>query len=355
MSLFRCFSSGGVQRDALAIASAAIARGHRVTMLTTQWHDLAPPEQGLNLNLIETRGATNHQQLLRFSRQVQALSGDYDACLGFSPGPSLSVFFAANNCLAHRMANRPSWLKLLPRYRTLLKLEREALSASQVLFLTPTQQRDYAAHYSGYTPHFLPPALQMDRINALDSEQSAQRALNLPPHRWLVLQVGASLDTKGLDRSVDIAAALPATLRDQVLLLLVGGVHPRLRQRAQRQGVRLHMLPPLKQLSQAYRQADVMLHPARREAGGKVLLEAMAHGLPVLATAGCGYAALVSDAGAGAVISQPFVREAAAWQLQEMLQADAQRELMRAAGLAWYEQQVPGAFEEAVVQVLEQT
>jgi UDP-glucose:(heptosyl)LPS alpha-1,3-glucosyltransferase len=52
--------------------------------------------------------------------------------------------------------------------------------------------------------------------------------------------------------------------------------------------------------------ADLLVHPARAEAGGIVLLEALVAGLPVITTDVCGYAHHVREAGAGTVLDSPF-------------------------------------------------
>ena len=49
--------------------------------------------------------------------------------------------------------------------------------------------------------------------------------------------------------------------------------------------------------------SDFMLHPARLENTGTVLLEALANGLPVIASAACGYAKYVEGSGAGIVVA----------------------------------------------------
>ena len=49
-----------------------------------------------------------------------------------------------------------------------------------------------------------------------------------------------------------------------------------------------------------------MLHPARLESAGSVLIEAMCCGLPMLTTNRCGYAEYVEASGGGVVLPEPF-------------------------------------------------
>ena len=50
------------------------------------------------------------------------------------------------------------------------------------------------------------------------------------------------------------------------------------------------------------RQYTLLVHPARKEAGGLVLLEALSQGLPVIASEECGYAQYVAEAKAGEIV-----------------------------------------------------
>ena len=65
--------------------------------------------------------------------------------------------------------------------------------------------------------------------------------------------------------------------------------------------------------------ADLLIHPAYNENTGTVLLEALVAGLPVLATAVCGYAHYIAEAEGGLVIPDPFVQSQLDSMLAEML------------------------------------
>jgi len=65
--------------------------------------------------------------------------------------------------------------------------------------------------------------------------------------------------------------------------------------------------------------ADVLLHPARKDNTGTVILEALVAGLPVLVTDVCGYAKHVRQAGAGVVLKSPFKQQDLNQQLAHML------------------------------------
>ena len=64
--------------------------------------------------------------------------------------------------------------------------------------------------------------------------------------------------------------------------------------------------------------ADLMVHPARNEAAGNVLLEGIASGLPVICSAACGFCDFVAEAG-GVVVPEPWSDRVFLQLLTEML------------------------------------
>ena len=68
--------------------------------------------------------------------------------------------------------------------------------------------------------------------------------------------------------------------------------------------------------------ADLLIHPARKENTGTVILEAMVAGLPSLVSDVCGYTKHVTKADAGRVISDAESAEKTALDLAEMLDKD---------------------------------
>ena len=61
-----------------------------------------------------------------------------------------------------------------------------------------------------------------------------------------------------------------------------------------------------KDIPQLLLAADLLLHPARKENTGTVILEAMVAGLPMIVSQACGYAKHVTKSNAGAMVTEPF-------------------------------------------------
>ena len=72
--------------------------------------------------------------------------------------------------------------------------------------------------------------------------------------------------------------------------------------------------------------ADLLLHPAYRENTGTVLIEAMAAGLPVLATDVCGFSYHIEYAGAGEIVPSPFRQETLNQLLVYMLTSEKKKQ-----------------------------
>jgi UDP-glucose:(heptosyl)LPS alpha-1,3-glucosyltransferase len=141
----------------------------------------------------------------------------------------------------------------------------------------------------------------------------------------VLLLVGSGFRTKGLDRAIEALAALPGKQRVKTRLLAVGQDNPKafLRMAAdKRLSKRVHVSPGRSDIPQLMQGADLLIHPARNELAGHVLLEAMASGLPVLVTDVCGYAFHIERAQAGVVMRSPFDQPALNKALTSMLESD---------------------------------
>jgi UDP-glucose:(heptosyl)LPS alpha-1,3-glucosyltransferase len=199
-----------------------------------------------------------------------------------------------------------------------LAQEREVFARgkpTQVLLVAARERQRFIDHYGteGARLHLLPPGLERELIHAPLADdaqrQTRKQELGLPPDAGLLLLVATHFDTKGVDRALRALAALPAGQRENSYLVVVGGDDPRSYLRlANRLGVagRVRFVGAQRQVANFYRAADLLLHPAYVENTGNTLLEAMACGLPVLATAVCGYAWHVQQANGGLICPSPF-------------------------------------------------
>lgn len=151
----------------------------------------------------------------------------------------------------------------------------------------------------------LPRTRITDVRNGVDLERfrpgdaaAARAQLGLPPHGRLLLGVGRLVGAKGFHLAAAALARLPA----DVQLVLVGDGPDRARI-AELGGARVHFLGPQPpdQVALACRAADLLVLPSEREGWPNVVTEALASGLPVVATAVGGIPQILG-AGNGAAV-----------------------------------------------------
>ncbi|MDJ0868583.1 MAG: glycosyltransferase family 4 protein [Myxococcota bacterium] len=127
-----------------------------------------------------------------------------------------------------------------------------------------------------YVPNFVP----LEDFGELPdrSQRSAERPLR-------VLYVGWLLEAKGVGELLEASRRFP-----DVRFTLVGPTHPRFAERirplieAVRDHVEVLPVRPREEILELYRDADIFVLPTYREGFPNVVLEAMAAGLPVIAT-----------------------------------------------------------------------
>ena len=316
--LFKYFPYGGLERDMLAIATECHRRGYAVTAYTQSWQGTLPP--WLDIHLLACDGSTNHGKARRFARQLErALAHEpADAVVGFNKMPGLDVYFAADVCYKEYALAERSWLyRLTGRYRQYRAFEEAVFgpdSTTHVLMISKAQESVYVRHYR--TPeariHFLPPGVSRDSMapsHAGDVREGLRRELGLGACDALLLQVGSWFVRKGVDRSIRALAALPPQIREKTHLRVIGADKPVTFVRlAARLGVdrQVRFLGGRDDVPRFLMGADLLLHPAHQETTGKVIVEALAAGLPSVVSGVCGYAHYVQEARAGWVIPEPL-------------------------------------------------
>jgi UDP-glucose:(heptosyl)LPS alpha-1,3-glucosyltransferase len=345
--LFRYFPFGGMERNCRAIAEILAGRGHEVDIVTSTWRAGELPDR-VDVIELPTTGLTNHGRDRAFIRAWQAHAGArrYDRIVGFNKMPGLDVYFAADACYAARIRReRRPWYRLTPRYRTRAALERAVFAPghdTRIILIAASERADYVAEYGtpeerfslippAIAPRFRPPTDRREARAALRAE------LGVPEDTRLLLMVASNLQTKGFDRVLRALATLPADLRGQCRLVAIGGMPDAGDKKLMhRLGVADMVLAPGSRGDTLpfYAGSDLFIHPARIETGGNALLEALASGLPVLASGVCGHGVHVTRAGAGVLLDEPFEQKQLDTLLQHWL-TDADLAAMGRAGAVY--------------------
>lgn len=321
IALFQYFPWGGLQKDTLRVVDGAIARGHHVTVFTTAWN-YPLPAGDVTIERVPARGLTNHARMRHFSDdfQLRLRQPDVDVSLAMNRVANADFYFAADSCMKTYLHSRHSALALAlnPRYRAILKQEDAILSPyspTKVLTIAASQIRDYTAAY-GVPPQklaSLPPGMNPRCVRPAEPEAAALRQakrseLGLADNDRLLILVGTNARRKGVDRVLQALAELPADARQPLVFALVGNDStPQVNALAARlcPDLRFCHLGPRDDVHELLLAADLMVHPAREEGTGTVLVEALAAGLPVICSEACGFSPYVHDA-TGTVTPEPF-------------------------------------------------
>jgi UDP-glucose:(heptosyl)LPS alpha-1,3-glucosyltransferase len=337
-SIQRYFNFGGLQRDLRRVVLACAELGHEVHVLTAKWE--GPQPANLTIHHFRLHSRTNHGRSREFSEVVRSFlrHENFDCVIGFNKMPGLDVYWSGDPCLAERIQHRKlPFFGALPRYRTYLDLEAMVLgnrSDTEILVLSEAEQERIVRHYgtSASRVHLLPAGIDWRRFQATASEPlvraSIRKELGIAEDHLMMLMVGSSFKTKGVDRALRAVASLPPPIRRQSRLVVVGnGYAAPFRRIARRLDLadRVLFTGGRDDVPTFYRSADLLLHPARTETAGHVLLEAMLCGLPVLVTENCGYSTHVERAQAGLICPDPFRQSDLNRLLLQMIPVPARR------------------------------
>jgi len=332
--LYKYFPYGGLQRDFLRIARACVDRGHSVTAYTLSWAGERPG--WLKIVDVPAKGLSGPARYRHYSRWLAAhlKAHPVDAVVGFNKMPGLDIYYCADPCFEHKSRHlRPWWYRLTPRYRHFSRYERAIFAPGQqveILMISPVQQALFERYY-GTEPErmtMLPPGIGRDRCapdNAAEIRAEFRREFELADDELLLLQIGSGFRTKGLDRTLQGLASLPASLRRRTRLFVIGQDDASAyRALAEDLGIggQVRFFAGRDDVPRFLQGADLLTHPAYAENTGTVLLEAVVAGLPVLVTDVCGYARYVAEAGAGKVLPSPFSQEGFNRAMSSMLLAD---------------------------------
>jgi UDP-glucose:(heptosyl)LPS alpha-1,3-glucosyltransferase len=301
--------NGGLQRDCLNISERLIERGHDVTILSTR--QIGHVASSAKIRIDPARTLSNPGNEYALGKKLLAVGQDYDCVVGFNKMAGVDIYYAGDP--PYFTSKTGWWRRFSPRFIRQQKLESMIFAPGntvQIIALSENQ----AALYRGFWRtepsriHVIGPTLDPKRrrpeLLARDRRAEIRGRFDLPRDAVIALTIANRLKVKGLDRAV---VALQPFSDIHWLVVGVrknGDQENKLRALLQRSGMsdRVSLLGIQEDIPAIVAASDFLLHPARLENTGTVLLEALANGLPVLASAACGYAGYVEASGAGIVV-----------------------------------------------------
>jgi UDP-glucose:(heptosyl)LPS alpha-1,3-glucosyltransferase len=213
------------------------------------------------------------------------------------------------------------WLKVAssPRLLTYLWLEGARFKPGKTVVATSEAlAQECRAAYPGVHIDVITPGVRLPQTHL--SKAEARQQLGLPQDVPLILFVANDYARKGLDTLLQALTELPG-----VHLAVVGSRNPQaeFEAKAHKLGVnaRVHFLGPRQDVSPAYQAADVLAHPTMEDTFAMVVLEAMAHGLPVVVSGPeyCGISAQLVHGQQALLLDDPKDASALAKHLAELL------------------------------------
>lgn len=319
LCLFKYFPYGGLQRDFLAIGKELYKRGHQIRVYTRSWQGDKPGK--FDIIEVPVRALTNHSANIKYYEWVKKhlAAHPVDKVVGFNRMPGLDFYYDADVCYAEKLEQekRSFIYRISGRCKHYLEYEKavfEKGAKTKILLLSRVQQTYFQKHYQTESERFylLPPGISPSRKyqNApAGGREKICKELNIPTSNFLLLQIGSDFYRKGVDRSIIALASLPKEIRIKTHLIVIGQDNAsRFLKIAKTYDLNdnVHFLSGREDVPYFIAGCDLLLHPARSENTGTVILEALVGCLPQLVTSECGYAKHVKLANTGIVLEAPF-------------------------------------------------
>lgn len=303
LACFKYSSAKTFPQDLIGLAEELHLRGHNVTLYCRIIASGSKLPAFIKVRQLEGSSWSNARRAGNFIRSLrEALKKENaDILVAFNRIPGADFYYATTRCIAATPLTGLAFFKrLTPRYRFNIELERRLFrprSKTRILHISDLQKREYQRAYGtpGRRFYKLPPDIPAGCGRPADAEQRRERVrreLGLQDDELLMLTIG-NFRISGADRSIAALASLPEEYLARCQLILAGsGNVSAMRRLAKRTGVqdKVRFTVIDNELNDLLLASDLLLHPARGEAAGTAPLEALAAGVPVVASATGGWA-----------------------------------------------------------------
>lgn len=233
-----------------------------------------------------------------------------------------------------------------PRLMVYLWLERQRLSARQPRAIVVTSESLKAQTALAYpaSRHALkvvtPGVEHIVGAATAEKQRGARQRLGLPANGQCILFVGNDYRKKGLTTVLAAMAQLPMGC----FLAVVGNSKqiPSFKTQAEAGGLtsRVFFLGAQKRMDVVYASADFLVHPTLEDTFAMVVLEAMAHGLPVVVSGPtyCGISSLLAHGLNALILEEPTKVSEVAKAVGRLLDDQHLRDRLIESGLAFADQ-----------------
>ncbi len=316
---------GGVERATAGLVAALREHGHEIEIL-------CPPGQapvaGVTIRRLPLPPLPATVRVLAFAAaaRVAVAGGRWDVIQSHERTLRQDIYRAGEGCHRGYLATREPRGGRGLYHRVVLALERRTLTSTPWIVAIARRGKQEVEALYGVNPERVTVVyngVDLERFHPRnrDRHRATTRAeTGLPAGAWALLFIGSGFERKGLAQAIGALGAL----RDRhSRLMVVGKGDPAAyRALAERLGVaaRVCWLGARPDPERWYAAADVLVLPARYEPFGNVHLEALASGLPVIASPAAGGSELIEPGRNGAVVD-PTKPEAIAAEIERLRDA----------------------------------
>jgi len=297
---------GGVERATAGLVGALVEHGYAVHLLTPRGQYAVPGVTQHALTLPRLPAPARALALAAVARLAVA-RGTWDIVQSHERTLRQDVYRAGEGCHRAHLASLGGGGRGL-YHRIVLGLERRVFAGTpEIVAIAKRGAAEIAALYA------VAPARLSVVYNGVDLERfhprnrarhrtAARAEAGLPTDAWTILFVGSGFERKGLVTLLEAFGALPD--RTARLVVIGKGDASPFQGVAGRLGVaeRIVWLAPREDAERWYAAADVVALPSRYEPFGNVHLEALASGVPVVASTAAGGAEAIREGWNGAIV-----------------------------------------------------
>jgi UDP-glucose:(heptosyl)LPS alpha-1,3-glucosyltransferase len=323
--IFKYFPYGGAQRDLLQLAKKLCKKNY-VEILCMDWDGTYPKEKNISVKIMKSKYCFNYKRYLEFKNKVAQYIEDQTNILSisFSKISGFDFYYAADSCFASK--NKNFFKNLSPRYQFFHKEEYQIFnpkSKTKLLSISKKENEIYKSIYK--TPDskfiFIPPYIDKKFFIASKNKFffSSKYFKN---NNKLLIFIGSGFKTKGLDRAIIAFSSLPLKIRKNFNFAIFGKDNEKkYRKIIARYGLEdsINIFHGHDNVPLLMREATALIHPARYENTGLILIEALSQNLPIITTDNCGYSSYVENDKKSIVLNSPFSQQELNFSLEKLL------------------------------------
>ena len=324
--IFKYFPYGGAQKDLLQLAKK-LCKKNIVEIACMEWNGNHPKEKNISVQIMDSNCLFNYKRYSEFKNKVSKYLENQPntISISFSKISGFDFYYAADSCFANKNKN---FLKnLSPRYQFFHKEEFQIFnptSKTKILSISKKENEIYKSIYD--TPDnkfiFIPPYIEKRFFTETKNKPIPSIKGYFEKNNKLLIFIGSGFKTKGLDRAIIAFSSLPEKIKNNFNFAIFG----KDKEKAYRKLIAHYGLEDSikifyghDNIYQLMREASALIHPARYENTGLILIEALSQNLPIITTDNCGYSSYVRDDKESIVLSSPFSQQELNFSLERIL------------------------------------